>query len=394
MPEARNAEATHCVQNVSPSSQGDPLTCDNGHMAAIEKRDGRYNVRYRVDGKSRRKTFTVYRDALAFKAQVEAEAARGKAVDPARGRTKFKVWHAAYVRSRLNVKPATLATSKSLYDNHVSRWDDWQLDKIGQADVQSWIADMSEKGRPSASTIKAVYKEFASAMKAAVAARYIRETPCVGINLPTVERDEMVVLDHKDIARLAEAINPRYRALVLLLAYSGLRVGEAAALTWDDLNLDAGKVTVRHTVTELAGRGLSLSKPKTQAARRDVPLPQHVIDALRSHREAYRSEWVFTTGTGAQLNPRAFNRRSFATGKAKADLKCRVHDLRHTAISLWIRAGVDLPRVKKWAGHTDAAFTLNTYAKFFPTDDAGVMDMLNSGIADALAKPETVGGLA
>jgi integrase len=353
-------------------------------MATIEKRDGRYNVRYRVDGKSRRKTFTAYRDATAFKAQVEAEAARGKAVDPALGRMKFKVWYADYVRGRVNVKAATLATSRSLYDNHVSRWDDWSLDRIGQADVQAWVADLSERGRPSASTVRAVYKEFASAMKAAVAARYVRETPCVGINLPTVERDEMVVLDHRDIARLADAINPRYRALVLLLSYSGLRVGEAAALTWDDLNLEAATVTVRHTVTELTGQGLVLSRPKTQAARRTVPLPRHVVDALRTHREAHSSEWVFTTGSGAQLNPRGFNRRSFATALSKAELKCRVHDLRHTAISLWIRAGVDLPRVKKWAGHTDAAFTLNTYAKFFPSDDANIMEMLDKHITDAL----------
>lgn len=357
-------------------------------MATINKTAAGYVVRWRVDGNSRQRTFTAHRDAVEHRTAVETEAAAGKAVDPMKGRATFGVWYPAYVASRVNVKPATLATSKSLYNNHVNRWDGWQLDRIRQPDVQAWVAEMVKAGKSSASTIQSVYKEFASAMRGAVAARCIRETPCVGINLPTVERDPMTVLDHKEIAELADSINERYRALVIFLAYSGLRIGEAAALTYDDVNLTAGTVTVRHTVTELSGQGLVLSQPKTRAARRTVPLPQHVTDALRTHVKAFGGPWVFTTGTGAQLNPRAFNRRSFSTALKTTGLDCRVHDLRHTAISLWIRAGVDLPRVKAWAGHTDAAFTLNTYAKFFPTDDAGIMAMLNKGIGAALTPDE------
>jgi len=240
---------------------------------------------------------------------------------------------------------------------------------------------MVAAGRPGTSTLHAVYKEFSAAMKAAVAAQYIRETPCMGVNLPSMQREQMTVLDHAEIALLSDSINERYRTLVRFLAYSGLRIGEATALVWDDVDLTAGTVTVRHTLTEIAGQGLSLSVPKTRAARRTVPLPQRVTDALADHQATYPGAWVFTTSTGSPVNPRAFNRRSFATALVKSGLNVRVHDLRHTAISLWIRAGVDLPRVKAWAGHTDAAFTLNTYAKFFPTDDAGIMAMLNQSIS-------------
>jgi integrase len=366
----------------------DPLTCDNAHMASVSKTAAGYVVRWRVDGNSRQRTFKAHRDAVDHKTAVEAEAAAGKAVDPVKGRSTFADWYPLYVASRVNVKPVTLATSKSLYDNHVNRWDAWQLDRIRQTDVQAWIAELVAKGTPSASTIHAVYKEFASAMRGAVAARYVRDTPCVGVNLPSIDRDPMTVLDHKEIGLLADTINERYKALVLFLAYSGLRIGEAAALTWDDIDLGARTVTVRNTVTELAGQGLILTRPKTKAARRTVPLPKHVTEALKTHRQRFSGTFVFTTGTGAQLNPRAFNRRSFSTALKTTKLDCRVHDLRHTAISLWIRAGVDLPRVKAWAGHTDAAFTLNTYAKFFPTDDAGVMAMLDAGIAKGLNDDE------
>lgn len=359
-------------------------------MASISSGSGKYVVRFRVDGSSRQRTFTTRREAVAYKAQVEQESAQGRSIDPARGRSTYKDWYRAYASSRLSVKPQTLATSKSLYDNHLAKqWDSWTLEGISQAEVQKWIGKLSA-GPLSPSSVRAVYKEFASSMKAAVSARYIRDTPCVGINLPVAERDPFIVLDHRDIALLAEAINPRYKALVLFLAYSGLRIGEAAALTWSDVDLKKGTVSVRHTVTEIAGKGLTLSRPKTRAALRTVPLPKTIVEALEAHRKAYRSTWVFTTGSGAQLNPRAFNRRAFETGLKKSNLNCRVHDLRHTAISLWIRAGVDLPRVKAWAGHTDAAFTLNTYAKFFPTDDQGVMERLESNIAESVTSRRVV----
>jgi integrase len=356
-------------------------------MASIDKRDGKWVVRWRVNGGSRQKTFAVYAQALDHKATVEAESRAGKAIDPVKGRVQFRDWWPMWTNGRVNLKPGTLATSKSLYINHISRWDDWTLDSIRQPDVQSWVAQQVNAGTLSSSTIIACYKDFASAMKAAVLARYVRETPCVGINLPKVDRETLRVLDHQEIRELAEAINPQYRAMVIFLAYSGLRIGEASALRWANVSLERSEVTVTHTATEVAGHGLSLSVPKTNAARRTVPLPQHVAEALRSPREGLAEPWVFTTTTGAQVNPRAFNRRPFATALRKTGIQCRVHDLRHTAISHWIRAGVDLPRVKAWAGHTDAAFTLNTYAKFFPTDDAHILDMLNQRIITSEVVP-------
>ncbi|RHW25226.1 site-specific integrase [Nocardioides immobilis] len=358
-------------------------------MASIDKRKGKWVVRWRVGGSSRQKTFTVHAHALDHKAKVEAETRAGNAIDPVMGRVLFREWWPIWMRGRVNLKPATLATSRSLYVNHISRWDDWTLDRIRQPEVQTWVAEQVREDRLSSSTIIACYKDFASAMKAAVVARYLRETPCVGVNLPQVERDPMRVLDHDEIARLADAINPQYRALVIFLAYSGLRIGEACALRWSNVDADRSQVVVTHTASEVAGHGLQLTVPKTAAARRTVPLPHHVTEALRSHRAGLSAPWVFTTTTGAQVNPRAFNRRPFATALRRTGITCRVHDLRHTAISHWIRAGVDLPRVKAWAGHTDAAFTLNTYAKFFPTDDTHILDMLNERIITSQASVES-----
>ena len=67
-------------------------------------------------------------------------------------------------------------------------------------------------------------------------ARIIRESPCIGVYLPVIEHNEMQILDHDDIARLSECIHARYKALTLLLAYSGLRIGEATALRRRDVS--------------------------------------------------------------------------------------------------------------------------------------------------------------
>ncbi len=350
-------------------------------MASLERRPSNYVVRWRVEGGSRQRTFKAYKDALTFKAQIEGDAAAGRAIDPMHGRTTFGDWWAVWTKSRVNLRASTLAQSASTARTHIlPAWSSKRLDSIRQPQVQTWVNKMSSSGLAAAS-VHIIYKDFQQAISAAVTAKMLRDSPCVGISLPRVEQVEMKTLDHADIRALAEAIEPRYRALILVLAYGGLRIGEAAGLKPAQVDTTRSTLTIIATAAEVGGQ-MEISPPKTRAGRRMIPLPAFVMQELNSHMATYPGkEYVFEGAQGGILRSRSWSQRYYKPALAKAGLSgVRVHDLRHTAVSMWIRAGVDLVRIRTWAGHSSSTFTVDRYGHMFPTDDAAILETLNTNI--------------
>lgn len=350
-------------------------------MASLERRPSGYVVRWRVDGGSRQRTFKAHKDALSHKAQVESDAAAGRAVDPAHGRQTFGEWWTVWTAGRLNLRSSTLANSASAARTHIlPEWSSKRLESIRQPQVQAWVNKLAGSGS-AAATVQSAYKDFQQAMSAAVTAKMLRDSPCEGITLPKVERVEMNFLDHTDIRALADAIEPRYRALILLLAYSGLRIGEAAALKPAQVDFKKNTVTVIATATEVQGQ-MEITTPKSKAGRRTIPLPTSVMDELARHMAEFPGRvYVFEGAQGGILRSRAWSQRYYKPALAKASLSgVRVHDLRHTAISMWIRAGLDLVRIKTWAGHSSSTFTVDRYGHLYETDNVAILETLDANI--------------
>lgn len=136
------------------------------------------------------------------------------------------------------------------------------------------------RGWPPA-TVHKCYQVLTKILAAAVQGGMIPRSPCRQIPLPRIERAEMRFLTVAEVRRLAVAVGPAYRALILLGAYGGLRIGEMAGLRRKRLDLAAGVVEVAEVVTEMHGH-LYLGPPKTSAGRRRVGLPRVVVEALQS----------------------------------------------------------------------------------------------------------------
>src|SRR4051794_15415314 len=119
-------------------------------------------------------------------------------------------------------------------------------------------------------------------MRAAVDAGMIARTPCRGVPLPRIQREEMRFLAPAAIHRLTQAMHPRYRALVLVASYGGLRIGELAALRRTAIDLALGTVRVVETLSECRGIH-EFGPPKTRAGRRTVGLPSIVVEELADH---------------------------------------------------------------------------------------------------------------
>jgi len=171
---------------------------------------------------------------------------------------------------------------------------------------------------------------------------------------------------------LADATRLRYRALVLVGAYGGLRIGELAGLRRSRVDLLRGTVEVAEIVTEVGGR-LRVGPPKTRASRRTAGLRRTVVAELAAHlaAPAERDALVFTAPKGGPLRVIAFRARIWRPATRTAGLDgLRIHDLRHTAVALWIAAAANPKEVAARAGHTSVSFTLDRYGHLYPESDA------------------------
>ncbi|MBE3010871.1 site-specific integrase [Microbispora sp. NEAU-D428] len=165
----------------------------------------------------------------------------------------------------------------------------------------------------------------------------------------------------------------RFHALYVLALCLGLRRGELLGLRWEDIDLDAGTLEVVQTLQRVNGE-LQFVRPKTESSARTVPLPQICLDALREHRKrqfAERSDawpdWkdhglVFPSRRGTPMEPDNLRRSWGAIRKAAGLGDMRLHDLRHTCVSLLLDLGVPPHVVREIVGHSDIEVTMTIYA--------------------------------
>jgi len=179
----------------------------------------------------------------------------------------------------------------------------------------------------------------------------------------------------------AEARGDQWAALWRLLVDSGLCIGEALALTWDDLDLERGRVSVAKTLV-LHADGPDgapvVNEPKNSHSRRLVPIAPATVRALRAHRARQAADrlalgpryaahgLVFSTAVGTVARYRRINEALRATLAAAELPRVRIHDLRHTAATLMLAANIPAKIVSERLGHSSIAITLDRYSHVMP----------------------------
>ena len=170
-----------------------------------------------------------------------------------------------------NLRPTTRARDEASFRNHVlPTFGSMPLSRVDRTSLREWVARLSDPddGGLAPATISKAVQVFNKAMRAALEDRLISVNPVERLPLPKIEREEMRFLTPDELRRLADTIDPRYRAFVVLAGYSGLRVGELLALRWGNVDMLRRQVTVIETLTDLAGQ-LSFGPPKTRAVAPD-----------------------------------------------------------------------------------------------------------------------------
>ena len=221
---------------------------------------------------------------------------------------------------------------------------------------------------------------LSGAFRYAMRMEMVHRNPMVAVTPPSVRETETYTPDIAAVNRLlnlADQLNSRHAPVFRLLAYTGLRLGEALALTWDNIDLDEGHLLVLQSLGRRKA-GLLVSSPKTAAGSRKVDLDARTVRLLREHRvrqDDLRAElvgyWidngiVFPNDRGEWLNTNLVMRqiKRLARRIGHPDITCR--SLRHFHATVLLQAGVNIVVVSKRLGHANVSITADVYAHALP----------------------------
>lgn len=177
--------------------------------------------------------------------------------------------------AKSSLRPRTLELYEYLLRVHINpTFKDLPLGRVSGAAVRQWNSDL-RAGSLSDTTAAKAYRLLRQILQTAVDDRLIRENPCRIKGAATERTKERSIPSLEEVAGLANAIEPRYRAMVLLAAFAGLRKGECLGLARRhvDLLADPPTVTIERAVVETKAFGLIFQDPKTEAGHRTVALP-------------------------------------------------------------------------------------------------------------------------
>lgn len=343
-----------------------------------------------LTGKRRQKWHTVTgtkRDAERRLTELLHQVNSGTYVEP----TKFTVgaflerWLQDYAQGA--VRPTTLDSYRYLIERHIApALGRIPLGALKPLDLQRFYAEKLKSGRLdgrgglSARSVQYIHGLLRESLGSAVKWELISRNPAEAVNPPRQDRREMQVLDIGDVQAFLEvARGTRFYALWMLDVTTGLRRGELLGLRWQDVDLEAGILTVRQTLVCLRGKILIQPRAKTQKSIRVVSLPEMTLAALRDHQTQQLDErtffgpdyedhgLVFCSPEGRPVDPNNLASRHFKPLLRQAGLpNIRIQDLRHTHATLLLGAGVNLKLVSDRLGHTTTRMTADIYSHVLP----------------------------
>ncbi len=357
-----------------------------GSIHAYETARGkRYRVQYRTPEHdlTGKRGFRTKHDAELFLASVEVAKARGEFVDARASRSTISALGVEWLANQHHLKPSSLRPVEIAWRLHVEpKWGGRRVGEIRHSEVQNWVTAFTRgDGKPrSATTVLRAYGVLAGILDTAVMDRRIPSNPARGVHLPRKLKGKHKYLTHEQVDLLANNAK-KHRTMVLLLAYTGLRWGEATALHVRDIDLDRRRVGVHENAVEVSGT-IHVGTPKTGEAR-SVPFPPF-LEPLMAQLIEGKAPTQLLFGDGDTHLHQPDRRRGWyvsAIARSQATDKnfprVTIHDLRHTAASLAISAGANVKAVQRMLGHASAAMTLDTYADLFDDDLDAVASALD-----------------
>lgn len=273
------------------------------------------------------------------------------------------------------------------------------MSQITFDDIQSMVNEL-KKQNLSYSTIKKAYEAINGCFKYALIKGDVSKNPCIGVTLPKnlkhqdgdikfyTEGQIKLLLEQSTIKYSNGRDKYRLGYGIQFLLYTGLRIGEALALTWEDVDFQNKTITINKNLKQVKNRDdneqgnykiIIQNTTKTSSGSRIVPLNNKSIEALNHFKEITgKYKYVFSTETGNNVSGRTYD-----TMFRKIQENCKfkeiygVHALRHTFASLLFKKGVDVKTVSEILGHKDVSVTYNTYIHLIQEQKMNAISLLD-----------------
>lgn len=356
---------------------------------------GRYRVRVIDDATGERVslgTFASKADAERVLAAAVADQQRGRWVRPDAGAALLEDYARQWVASRLGRNGALLRPRvRELYEGQLRihilpTLGTTPVGRLRPAAIRTWFAALSAGAQPGPSTAAKCYRLLHAILATAVADGLIAANPCAirGAGAEKAGERKLPTLDQ--VFDLADAVKPRYRALVIVAAFSGLRRGELFGLRREHIDIDARTVSVQVQRQQLSSGEHLIGPPKSDAGVRVVALPDEAFDVLLDHLDGYvdaePSSWVFTGDKGGPLREAVWQHQ-WAKARDSVGLPdLHFHDLRHLAATLAAETGAGVKEIMYRIGHSSPQAALH-YQHATQRRDRSIAD----GISELIRRP-------
>jgi integrase len=343
-------------------------------------------------GVFRSRTFVTKLEAENHLIQVRAAKLQSKRFDSKAGKVTLGTYVAeSYIPSKAWAE-ATAKASRVYLDNYFEPYLSMALDSFERSTIQGWVNSLSQahgkkrgKGlKPG--TVHVVYNFIRAIFRSAMYDGKIHATPCVKIQLPKRPRKYLVAMSPNEVQALIDTIPPRFKALIIFAAETGMRFSELAGLTLDHFDWSKGMVAIDRQLLKGQFRGL-----KSDNSRRTIELSEEAHQALSAHLAEYpalpwvdgegeQGDLIFHLDDDRPLLHAQFNDIYTAARRASGiALHWRFHDLRHYHASVLCRRignGTDYAEIACRLGHSIAQ-TRDTYQHLEPPQSEQRVKLLN-----------------
>jgi integrase len=312
----------------------------------------------------------------------------------------MKAWLPAIETS---VRQTTFSNYRMVVCQHlVPQLGSVQLQSLNAAQINARYAQLLNDGRVrgpgglSPNTVHHVHAVLHRALRDAVKWGYLQTNAAGAADPPraSAQHTELAVWSEEQLHAFLDSVqHQRLYPLWRFVAMTGCRRGEALGLTWRDLDIENGRVTIRRALVPINGK-LVETEPKTKRGRRLISLDTETVAVLRQQAALQLSEqqrlgagWidsgrVFTKENGSELHPERISALFRRLVAAAALPHVPLHGLRHTYASLALAKGVNAAIISRRLGHASVAFTLDVYSHVLPQVDAEAAEVIAAFTAD------------
>lgn len=278
----------------------------------------------------------------------------------------LELWLERYMKHTIKIR--TYNRYKSICELHLIKdLGEHELDELKPNVLQDFLLKKIDN-KYSTNTIKGIVSVLKQALRLAITLEFVDKEYCSNLKMPSSEEKEISVFTKKEQQVIESfCLNHKKRNYIgiVICLYTGIRLGELLALTWDDIDFNSNLLTINKTSYSAKVDGktqIIVDKPKTKKSIRVIPLPNQLVKLLKIIKKESNSKYVITTRNLGMVCNRSYQ-RTFKFILKKVNVPYRnFHSLRHTFATNAIELGMDVKTLAEILGHTNAMITLNRYS--------------------------------